>query len=78
MNHWSISVSHVHCWIGGLNRSQKYERQLQCVFPIYGKKKNMFQAANQAWFVGKLVINPEIIISVKGTWTLGIWVFTLW
>ena len=48
------------------------------VYSQYMEKKNMFQAANQAWFVGKLVINPEIIISVKGTWTLGIWVFTLW
>jgi len=32
---------------GGFNPSEKYESQLGCLFPIYGKMKFMFQTTNQ-------------------------------
>jgi hypothetical protein len=35
--------------VGGFNPSEKYESQLEVLFPIYGKIKLMFQTTNQLW-----------------------------
>jgi len=37
-------------WLVGGNPSEKYESQLELLFPIYGKMKAMFQTTNQMGF----------------------------
>ena len=57
----SIKTANIHSWenlylVGGLNPSEKYERQLGWLFPIYGKIKFMFQTTNQLYSA-----NPQLL-----------------
>ena len=63
----STRTGDITCWgtqnwsdlslVGGLNPSEKYERQLGWLFPIYGKIKLMFQTTNQKSLLGGIHSN---------------------
>ena len=50
--------------VGGLNPSEKYERQLGWLFPIYGKIENGNQTTNQICVVNPR-IEPAQVITIK-------------